>query len=191
MTSEKVNPGSEVQNQKVNLGTEVQELAETIDSNDERSSLSLQISELKLEQEKVKLQIAKTQLGIEEERLDRIQKNSARRPKLFFAMSSVIAIFYVGFFLMVFCGPTVGICDAIRRILCDPSVGICNETLSDSSVRLYVIEIFLLAVIPTILLTLLMKAIFSATEKKEDKTTEIKISDAIPMKVITENITKS
>lgn len=55
MTSEKVNPGSEVQNQKVNLGTEVQELAETIDSNDERSSLSLQISELKLEQEKVKL----------------------------------------------------------------------------------------------------------------------------------------
>ena len=191
MTSEKVNPGSEVQNQKVNLGTEVQELAETIDSDDERSSLSLQISELKLEQEKVKLQIAKTQLGIEEGRLDRIQKNSARRPKLFFAMCSVIAIFYVGFFLMVFCGPTVGICDAIRRILCDPSVGICNETLSDSSVRLYVIEIFLLAVIPTILLTLLMKAIFSATEKKEDKTAEIKISDAIPMKVITENITKS
>lgn len=92
---------------------------------------------------------------------------------------------------MVFCGPTVGICDAIRRILCYPTVGICNETLSDSSVRLYVIEIFLLAVIPTILLTLLMKAIFSATEKKEDKTAEIKISDAIPMKVITENITKS
>lgn len=56
--------------------------------------------------------------------------------------------------------------------------------------RGYFIEVILLAVVPTVLVALLMKAVFSATPKKEQDS-EIKISDAIPLKLITSNIEKT
>lgn len=155
-------------NKKISIREEVRELAETVDTNDEISGTSLQISALKLELERVRLQQ-------EQERLKRLQKNSKRRPLLFWSLAAVIFFFYGGFFAMVLGGP---------------SIGIDNECLSESASKLYIAEIFLLSVVPTVLVALLMKAVFSATEKKEDRTSEIKISDAVPIKVIAENLTK-
>ena len=161
--------------EKINLGAEVQGLAETINSDDERASIALEVSSLKLQREKVKLELEKVSLDQERERLRRIQKNSGRRPSIFFALVCVIILFYGGFFMMVLGGP---------------AVGVRNVALSDAQVRLYAVEIFLLGVIPTVLVAFLMKAIFSATEKKEDKSTQISITDAAPVKSIAEQIAK-
>lgn len=162
--------------EKYDIKSEVKDIEnKTFNSDDERSEISFKISDLKLKQELVELELEGVLLEQERERLKRLRKNSNRRPFIFWPLFCVIILFYGGFFFMILGGP---------------AVGICNTSLSDSAARLYAVEIFLLGVIPTVLIALLMKAVFSATEKKEDKVTEIKFPDAFPIKTIAENLTK-
>lgn len=162
--------------EKYDIKSEVKDIEnKTFNSDDERSEISFKISDLKLKQELVELELEGVLLEQERERLKRLRKNSNRRPFIFGPLFCVIILFYGGFFFMILGGP---------------AVGICNTSLSDSAARLYAVEIFLLGVIPTVLIALLMKAVFSATEKKEDKVTEIKFSDSFPIKTIAENLTK-
>lgn len=159
---------------KINLRTAVQELEGRIDGSDERAEIALQISDLKLEQEKIKLELEKITLEQEKERLRRLQKNSDRRQPFFFALMCLLVLLYGGFFAMLLNGSSVE----------------AHVTLTESEARLRAIELFLLGVIPTVLIAFIMKAIFSATEKRDDKGTEIRVSEAVPIKLITETFTK-
>lgn len=159
---------------KINLQPDLEELAERIDIDDGRSEISMQVSDLKLEQEKIKLELEKIKLEQEKERLRRLQRNSNRRPVLYGGLICLIVLFYAGFFAIILNGPD------IRPI----------HDLSESEVHLRAIELVLLGVIPTIIVAFVMKAIFSATEKKDDKTSEIKISDAVPIKLVAETLVK-
>ena len=71
-----------------------------------------------------------------------------------------------------------------------PFVSPTTEILTDAGARLYIIQLILLGVIPTVLVAMVMKAIFSATEKHEEKSTEIRITDAVPIKVIADSLTR-
>lgn len=160
--------------EKINLQPDLEELAERIDIDDGRSEISMQVSDLKLEQEKIKLELEKIKLEQEKERLRRLQRNSNRRPVLYGGLICLIVLFYSGFFAIILNGPD------IRAI----------HDLSESEAHLRAVELVLLGVIPTIIVAFVMKAIFSATEKKDDKTSEIKISDAVPIKLVTETLVK-
>ncbi len=159
----------------INLQSEVQELAERIDTRDERADIAMKISDLTLEQEKTKLELEKIRLEQEKERLNRLQKNSGRRPLFFWSLMIVIGLLYGSFFIMVW-----------HALFANPT----TDILTDAEARLYIIQLILLGVIPTVLVALVMKAIFSATAKNDEKSTEIKIADAVPIKVITESLTR-
>lgn len=159
----------------INLQSEVRELAERIDARDERADIAMKISDLALEQEKTKLELEKIRLKQEEEHLLRLQKNSSRRPFFFWSLVLVIGLLYGGFFIMM---------------LNAPFVSPTTDILTDAGARLYIIQLILLGVIPTVLVALVMKAIFSATQKHEEKSTEIKITDTVPIKVIAESLTR-
>lgn len=159
---------------KINLESDVQKLEERIDGSDGRAEISLQVSDLKLEQEKIKLELEKIKLEQEKERLRRLRKNSDRRSPFFAGLIILIVLLYCGFF---------------RVLLDEMAIGF-HETLTESEARFLSVEMFLLGVIPTVLVVFIMKAIFSSTEKREDKTPEINVFDATPIKWIIENISK-
>lgn len=158
-----------MKSERINLQADVQKLEDRLDGSDGRAEIALQVSDLKLEQEKIKLELDRIRLEQERERLRRLQKNSGRRTPFFFALMCLLVLLYGGFF----------------SLLLDT-----HAPLTEPEARLRAIELFLLGVIPTVLVALVMKAIFSATEKKEDKTSEIKIADAVPIKLISEALTK-
>ena len=162
----------------INLQSEVRELAERIDARDERADIAMKISDLTLEQQKTKLELEKIRLEQERERLFRLKKNSSRRPFIFWSLILVIGLLYGTFFKIIWCAPF------------DSSTTETTDILTDAGARLYIIQLILLGVIPTVLVALVMKAIFSATQKHEEKSTEIKITDAIPVKVIAESLTR-
>lgn len=74
-------------------------------------------------------------------------------------------------------------------VLNGPSIRVPLD-LTEAEARLRAIELFLLGAIGTVLVALISKAIFSDMEKKEDRTSDIKISDAIPIKVVAETVVK-
>lgn len=159
---------------KVNLEHDLQELNHRIDENDNSTKIALQVSDLKLEQEKIQLEIEKIKLRQEEERLLRLQSNNNLRSPLYCLLICIIILLYGGFFAMVLNGPSI-------RVPLD---------LTEAEARLRAIELFLLGAIGTVLVALISKAIFSDMEKKEDRTSDIKISDAIPIKVVAETVVK-
>ena len=159
---------------KVNLEYDLQEIKQNVDENDNTTKIALQVSELKLEQEKIQLEIEKIKLKQEEERLKKLASNNDLRTPLYWVLMSLIILPYGGFFAMVLNGPSI-------RVPAD---------LSEAEARLRAIELFLLGVIGTVLVALVSKAIFSESEKKEDRNSDIKISDAIPIKMVAETVVK-
>lgn len=163
--------------ESINLQSDVEKLGECINQSDTRSRLSFEISDLKLAQERTKLRLEINKLHQEEERLRRLQKNSNRRPFLFWMLVIIIIILYLSFFI-------------ISTVIFLSLIGVINHTFIEPEARLYVFLLILLSIVPTVLVALVMKAIFSATAKHEEKSTEIKITDAVPIKVIAESLAR-
>ncbi len=163
--------------ESINLQSDVEKLGECINQSDTRSRLSFEISDLKLAQERTKLRLEINKLHQEEERLRRLQKNSNRRPFLFRMLVIIIIILYLSFFI-------------ISTVIFLSLIGVINHTFIEPEARLYVFLLILLSIVPTVLVALVMKAIFSATAKHEEKSTEIKITDAVPIKVIAESLAR-
>ena len=89
----------------------------------------------------------------------------------------IIIILYLSFFI-------------ISTVIFLSLIGVINHTFIEPEARLYVFLLILLSIVPTVLVALVMKAIFSATAKHEEKSTEIKITDAVPIKVIAESLAR-
>lgn len=143
-----------------------------VDQDDARSALEFELSTLRLRKEKLAIEADKIALEQERETLRRIRKNSERRPLVFKSLLIVIGVMYSFFFIHL-------IRDAFF---------VCPALLAMSGYA-HIVEVALLGIIPTVLVALLMKAVFSAT-KKQDQDSEIKFSDAIPVRLLTGAVDK-
>lgn len=142
--------------QKIDLKEEAVELRNSNEDEASTNRLALANLEVKLKE---------LECRQEECRLNRLEKNSKRRPWLYAALLIVIGFSYVLFFI------------AIVRDL----VGYTCPLFAAS--QTHIVEVALLGIIPTVLITIAMKAVFSSTPKKETDA-QIKLSDAIPIKAI-------
>lgn len=120
----------------------------------------------------LQLKIVETELQQEVIRLERLKKNNDRRPKLFTLMLYVIAAFYGAFAVCVFNGPNPV---DVLNLGSLPSV---KETFS-----YFMVLMILLAVIPTVLLIVLIKAVFSPQEKNQKE-----LLDSIPVVTVAKSI---
>lgn len=160
--------------ESVDLRKEIAQAKEQINSPDDAlADIAIKLQETELQSKLLKVQIEQATLEKENLRIERLRRNNERRPFIFCGVAFVIVLMYLG------------LISILVRDLWFPCPGLVR--VLD---RGYFIEVILLAVVPTVLVALLMKAVFSATPKKEQDS-EIKISDAIPLKLITSNIEKT
>lgn len=152
---------------KNDLAEDIKRQASSIDIEDEKSDAEFELTKLKLKREKTRVKLDLVLLEQERLRLERIKKNNDRRPMLWGIGVCMIVLLYLLFFITVF------------------------SDLMGNAVNGYgrTAEIAMVAIVPTILLAFLMKAIFSS-QKKEDGN-EIKVADVVPMKLITSSIDKA
>lgn len=156
--------------ESVDLRKEIAQAKEQINSPDDAlADIAIKLQETELQSKLLK----QATLEKEKLRIERLRRNNERRPFIFYGVAFVIVLMYLG------------LISILVRDLWFPCPGLVR--VLD---RGYFIEVILLAVVPTVLVALLMKAVFSATPKKEQDS-EIKISDAIPLKLITSNIEKT
>lgn len=143
--------------QKLDIAADVETVKQNIDSSDDVSNFELEINRLKLNTHKLVLEQ-------EEEKLLRLRKNNDRRPMLFSLMFYVIILFYFIFAVCVLNGPNPNDFALIQD----------KEKLKDITTYFTVI-MTLSAVIPTVLLIVLIRAVFSPQEKNQKE-----ILDSIP-----------
>ncbi len=161
-------------NESVDLRKEIAQAKEQINSPDDvRADIAIKLQETELRARLLQIEIETATLEKEKLQIERLRKNNERRPWVFRVVVTVIALMYAGL-ISILVRDLWMPCPVLVRILD----------------RVYFLEIILLAIVPTVLVALLMKAVFSATPKKEQDS-EIKISDAIPLKLITSNVDKA
>ena len=137
------------------------------------ADIAIKLQETELRARLLQIEIETATLEKEKLQIERLRKNNERRPWVFRVVVTVIALMYAGL-ISILVRDLWMPCPVLVRILD----------------RVYFLEIILLAIVPTVLVALLMKAVFSATPKKEQDS-EIKISDAIPLKLFTSNVDKA
>lgn len=161
-------------NESVDLRKEIAQAKEQINSPDDvRADIAIKLQETELRARLLQIEIETATLEKEKLQIERLRKNNERRPCVFRVVVAVIVLMYAGLISILIRDLWIP-CPVLVRILD----------------RVYFLEIILLAIVPTVLVALLMKAVFSATPKKEQDS-EIKISDAIPLKLITSNVDKA
>ena len=142
------------------LSKEVRDLNDdSVDSMDHQSDLSLELAALHLE-------VAKLRVEQERTKLQRIKKNSARRPWLFGGCLLLIAVMY-GHLLYA----------------------LHNDLMTKTDVIVdyfHLAELLILALVATTLSVVLIRAIFSPYNNQDTN-----LTDNIPTKVISEAFTKS
>lgn len=159
-------------NESVDLRKEIAQAKEQTDT-DALANIAIKLQEAELKAKQLKIDIDTSALEQEKLRIIRLKKNNERRPYVFWGLVFVIVVMYA-LLLVLIIRDQFWTCPVLLQ-----GVG-----------RVHFLELALLAVIPTVLVALLMKAVFSATPKKEQDS-EIKISDAIPLKLITSNVDKA
>lgn len=120
----------------------------------------------------LQLRIVETELQQELVRLDRLKKNNDRRPKLFTLIFGVIVTFYLTFAVLILNGPNPV-----------DSVNLGSVSLMKEMFSYFTVLMILLAVIPTVLLIVLIRAIFSPQEKSQKD-----IIDSLPASTIAKSI---
>lgn len=151
--------------QKLDIAADVETVKQNIDSSDDVSNLELQINRLKLSTHKLVLEQ-------EEEKLLRLRKNNDRRPVLFWLVFCVIVGLYFTFTICVLNGPNPN----------DFALLEDKEKLKGITTYFTAIVI-LLSVIPTVLLIVLIKAVFSPQEKNQKE-----LLESIPVVTVAKNI---
>lgn len=140
--------------EKLNLSEDVSKL-------ESREEVALdQQNQLKTKLTELELQRRKTVLDIEAERLNRIKKNSDRRPWAFSLAGLTIGVLYIAFIVLV----TKAVC-----------------AFASLAPQVQIALIFALAATPTILAIALLKAVFARTSKSAESPT---LADATPVKKI-------
>ena len=120
----------------------------------------------------LQLRIVETELQQELVRLDRLKKNNDRRPKLFTLIFGVIVTFYLTFAVLILNGPNPV-----------DSVNLGSVSLMKEMFSYFTVLMILLAVIPTVLLIVLIRAVFSPQEKNQKG-----IEDSLPAVTIAKSI---
>lgn len=159
-------------NETVDLTQDLAKAKEQINT-DALANIAMRLQEAELKAKLLKIDIDSSALEQEQLRIVRLQKNNERRPYVFWGLALVIVVMYTLLLILIF---------RDQFYTC--------PVLLQAAGRIHFLELALLAIVPTVLVALLMKAVFSATPKK-DQDGEIKISDAIPLKLITSNVDKA
>lgn len=150
--------------QKLDIAADVETVKQNIDSSDDVSNFELQINRSKLSTHKLVLE--------QEEKLLRLRKNNDRRPVLFGLVFCVIIGFYFIFVICILNGPNPNDFALLQD----------EENLKGIATYFTVI-MTLLAVIPTVLLIVLIRAVFSPQEKNQKE-----ILDSIPVMTVAKSI---
>lgn len=136
------------------------------------TNLKLRILNAECEQKLICKKLLETEYRQELIRLERLTKNNDRRPILFNLILYVIVAFYLCFALCVLNGP-------------NPTdvVDLKNASSMKEVFSYFTVLMFLLAGIPTLLLIVLIRAIFSPQEKLQKD-----IVDSLPASTIAKSI---
>ena len=151
--------------QKLDIAADVETVKQKIDSSDDVSNFELEINRLKLSTHKRVLEQ-------EEEKLSRLRKNNDRRPILFWLVFCVIVGFYFVFAICVLNNPNPNDFTLLQD----------KEKVKGITTYFTVIMI-LLSVIPTVLLIVLIKAVFSPQEKNQKE-----LLDSIPVVTVAKGL---
>lgn len=159
---------------QTSVASEIGQAKEMGEQSDALSQASFKLTELKLRQESIELELAAIKLEQEKERLLRLQRNSQRRPFLFWSVVGIAGLMYLGFLFEIGYG-----------IACVFHPEWSSETLGAEE-RFAVVKLSLLGIIPTVLVGLLMKSVYASTPKES-----ITVKDVVPVKVVTDSLVKS
>lgn len=143
-------------------------------SEPKEEGLTDEITQESLEISAIRLELKKLELEYERHHLSRLIKNNKRRPWLFRLVILIIALLYAGLIA------------SLCRV-----IGIAYSTTPGTQLnesQTFIVAMIIMATIPTALLIVLLRALFSPRVKGKQFEEETKTADVIPVRNIVSSL---
>lgn len=150
------------------------DISSHLKSKQKEEGLTDEITQDSLEISAIRLELKKLELEYERHHLSRLIKNNERRPFLFRLVMGVIAFLYAGLIA------------SLARVIYLAYVTMPGTHLNES--QTFIVSLIIMATIPTALLIVLLRALFSPRLKAKQLEEETKTSDVIPVKNIVSSL---